>query len=152
MESPPKFLDVEIADVGRLIFRGACTQFVAPAAYGEVCILPRHAPLLARLNPGEVRLQTEGGENQFFFLSGGYLEVKNSAVTVLADAMLRSDEIDRAQALEAKQRAEEILRTSPLFTERDSAKLSLVKALAQLRVLEHAELHRLKRHGDFPSP
>lgn len=151
MESAAKFLQVEIAELSRSVFRGACIQLVAPAAHGEVCILPRHAPLLTRLRPGEIRLQTESGDYQFFFLSGGFLEVKDSSVTVLADSMLRSEEIDREAALAAKRRAEELLRTSRLFTERDPAKLALVKALAQLRVLEHAELHRLKRHGEFSS-
>lgn len=151
MQTFPKFLQVEITEVGRLVYSGTCTKFVAPAAHGEVCILPRHAPLLARLNPGEIRLQTETGEDQFFFLSGGYLEVRDSTVTVLADSMLRSTEIDREAALAAKQRAEEILRASHLFSERDPAKLDLVKALAQLRVLQHAEIHRLRRHGDGSS-
>lgn len=148
MESARKFLEVEIAAVDRLVFRGTCTKCVAPAAHGEVCILPRHAPFLSRLRPGEVRIRTETGEDQFFYLSGGYLEVKDSTVTVLADAMQRSDEIDRAAAMEARQRAEEVLRSSHLFSERDDAKLMLVKALAQLRVLEHAELHRLQHRGN----
>lgn len=145
MEQSVNFLQVDIADVGRLIFSGSCTKLVAPAAFGEVCILPRHVPLLTRLQPGEVRLQTDRGEEQFFFLSGGYLEVKDSVATVLADQMLRSEEIDRQAALDAKQRAEEILRESHLFTERDLAKLDLIKALAQLQVLQHAEIHRLKK-------
>jgi F-type H+-transporting ATPase subunit epsilon len=152
METNPKLLQVEIAEVGRLVFSGPCTKLVAPAAYGEVCILPRHAPFLTRLTPGEVRLQTDTGEDQFFFLSGGYLEVRNSTVSVLADQMLRSEEIDRQAALEAKQNAEDVLRTSHLFTERDPAKLDLVKAIAQLRVLEHAEIHRLKRRAGGASP
>jgi F-type H+-transporting ATPase subunit epsilon len=145
MDSPTTFLQVEIAEVGRLVFSGLCSKLVAPAAFGEVCILPRHAPFLTRLRPGEVRIRTDGGEDQFFFLSGGYLEVRDSTASVLADQMLRSSEIDRQAALDAKQRAEEVLRESHLFTERDPAKLDLVKAIAQLQVLEHAELHRLKR-------
>jgi F-type H+-transporting ATPase subunit epsilon len=148
MEISKKTLRVDIADVGRLIFSGTCTKLVAPAAFGEVCILPRHAPLLTRLRPGEVRLQTDRGEERFFFLSGGYLEVRDSAATVLADQVLRSEEIDRQAALDARERAEQVLRESHLFTERDPAKLDLVKALAQLRVLEHAEIHRLKRRAD----
>jgi F-type H+-transporting ATPase subunit epsilon len=147
METPTKFLQVEIAEVGRLLFSGPCIKLVAPAAFGEVCILPRHAPFLTRLRPGEVRIQTGSGEDQFFFLSGGYLEVRDSTVSVLADQMLRSGEIDRQAALDAKRRAEEVLRESHLFTERDPAKLDLVKAIAQLQVLEHAEIQRLKRRA-----
>jgi F-type H+-transporting ATPase subunit epsilon len=141
MDTRPACLTVEIAEIGRLVFSGPCTKLVAPAAGGEVCILPRHTPFLASLRPGEIRLQTLAGEDHRYFVSGGYLEVRDSAVTVLADEMLRSEEIDRDAALAAKRRAEEILGTrSPLLRDRDPAKLDLVKALAQLQVLERAEL------------
>ena len=145
MESPKKTLQVEIAEVSRLIYSGPCARVVAPAALGEVCILPRHAPLLTKLLPGVIQIQTEDEERQSFYLSGGFMEVKDSTVYVLADAMLRSDEIDREAALAAQQEAESVLRHSHLFTERDRAKVVLAKALAQLRVLEHAEVHRLKK-------
>jgi len=134
-----KLLEVEIADVSRLIFSGFCTQLVAPAAFGEVGILFGHTPFLTRLLPGQVRLQTDVGEEQLFFVSGGYMEVQPRSVTVLADQMLRSEEIDRSAALQAKRKAEAILKKNPLFRERDEAHLMLVKAIAQLRVLEHAE-------------
>lgn len=146
METATKTLLVEIAEVSRLIFSGPCTRLVAPAAYGEVCILPRHAPFLTKLLPGVVQLQTEAGERQSFFLSGGFMEVKDSVVSVLADQMLRSEEIDKNAALAAKEAAETVLHRSHLFSERDRAKVELAKALAQLRVLEHAEIHRLRKH------
>lgn len=136
MNSPILYLRVDIADIARSLYSGLCTRVVAPAALGEVCILPRHAPLLTKLLPGVVRLETDRGESQSFYLSGGFMEVKNSEVTVLADQMLRSEEIDREAALAAKAEAERILRESHLFSERDRAKLELVKALAQLRTVE----------------
>lgn len=144
----PATLHVEIAAVSRLLFSGPCTKLVAPAAHGEVCILPRHAPLLTALRIGQVRLQTATGEDQIFFISGGYLEVRDSEATVLADEMLRSDEIDRETALAAKREAEAALRrVNPLLRDRDPAKIDLIKALAQLQVLERAELIKHKsRH------
>jgi len=145
MEISNKNLQVEIAEVGRLIFSGPCARLVAPAALGEVCILPRHAPFLTQLRPGVLQVQAVDGERRSFFLSGGYMEVKDSIVHVLADQMLRSEEIDREAALAVQREAESVLRHSHLFTERDRAKLVLAKALAQLRVLEHAEVHRLRK-------
>ncbi|WP_045226670.1 ATP synthase F1 subunit epsilon [Methyloterricola oryzae] len=143
----PLWLQVEIADVSQQIFSGPCYSVVAPAALGEVCILPRHAPFLTRLLPGEIRLQTDQDETLRFYVSGGYMEAQRTSVTVLADQMLRSNEIDREAALEAKRRAEEVLKKSHLFTDRDQAKIELVKALAQLRVLEHVDIKKLqKRH------
>lgn len=139
------WMQVEIADVGQQLYSGPCLSLTAPAALGEVCILPRHAPFLGKLVPGEIRLETGAGERLVYYVSGGYLEVKSSTVTVLADRMLRSFEIDREAALAAKARAEGVLKTSPVLRERDRAKLELVKALAQLRVLEHVDMARLRK-------
>lgn len=138
-------LQVDILDVTRQLYSGACLRVVAPAALGEVGILPGHAPLLTRLRTGEIRLLMPEGNTGFYFVSGGFMEVSNSTVTVLADQMLRSEEIDRNAALEARQRAEETLRTSHLFMERDAAQLALAEALVKLRILEHAALVQGKR-------
>jgi len=137
------YLQVDIADVGQQLFSGQCISLVAPAAFGEVCILPRHAPFLSKLQPGEIRLLTNENERLLYYVSGGYLEVQNSTVTVLADQMLRSNQIDRAAAEAAKAKAEQLLKTSASETVRDVAKLELVKALAQLRVLDHIEMAKL---------
>jgi len=139
-------LQVDIADVGQQIYSGVCVSLVAPAAFGEVCILPRHAPFLSKLVPGEIRLQTGEDERLVYYVSGGYLEVVNSTATVLADRLLRSEEIDREAALAAKAEAERTLKTSPIDSERDLAKLELVKAIAQLRVLEHIDTIKLRKH------
>jgi len=137
MDKPPPLLHVDIIDVGRLIYTGPCQRIAAPAAWGEVCILPRHAPLLTALQPGEIRLQNAAGDERFFYVSGGFMEVKDSTVSILADQALRTSEIDQQRAEEAREEAEQILRETHLFEDRDVAKLELAKAIAQLRVLEH---------------
>lgn len=137
MEKPPPLLQVDIIDVGRLIYTGPCQRITAPAAWGEVCILPRHAPLLTALQPGEIRLQNAAGDERFFYVSGGFMEVKDSTVSILADQALRTSEIDQQRAEEAREEAEQILRETHLLEDRDIAKLELAKAIAQLRVLEH---------------
>ena len=141
-----RYMQVEIADISQQIYSGLCLSLAAPAALGEVCILPRHAPFLSKLVPGEIRLLTDQDESLLYYVSGGYLEVKNSTVTVLADRMLRSKEIDREAALVAKTAAETVLKTSSIDSVRDHAKLELVKALAQLKVLEHVNITKLGKH------
>lgn len=141
------YLDVEIASQSRAIYSGQCAHLIAPGELGEMCIMPRHAPVLTRLRPGEVRLRSASGEDLFFYVSGGFMEVQASTLTILADDMLRSDEIDREAALKAKQEAEQLL-DSRLFSERDAAKLMLIRALAQLRVIEH----ELARRGQCIAP
>ncbi len=145
MDNHPPLLQVDIVDVGRLIFSGHCQRVTAPAAGGEVCILPRQAALLTHLHPGTVRVHTASGDDHFYFVSGGFMEVRHSAVSILADAALRSSEIDRTQAQAARDEAEQALRQSHALEDRDLARLNLARALAQLQVLQHAEIHRLKR-------
>ena len=103
-------IHVDIVSAEGEIFSGPATMVFAPAVMGEIGIAPRHAPLLTTLKPGEVRVQTPDGSEQFFYVGGGALEVQPHLVTVLADTALRAKDIDEAAALAAKQRAEEALR------------------------------------------
>jgi F-type H+-transporting ATPase subunit epsilon len=128
---------VRIASQSRDIFSGPCRAVIAPGVQGELCILPRHAPLITRLAPGEVRLQPAEREELFFYVSGGLMETEGKTLTILADEMLRSDEIDADAAREIRRNAELTLKKSPLFSERDKAHAALIQALAQLRVIEH---------------
>ncbi len=102
-------IQVDIVSAEGEIFSGAATMVFAPASMGEIGIAPRHAPLLTTLKPGEVRVQTPDGNEQYFYVGGGALEVQPHLVTVLADTALRAKDIDEAAALAAKQRAEEAL-------------------------------------------
>ena len=81
---------------------------IAPAVDGEVGILPHHAPLITVLQIGELRVK-KGQDEQSIVIAGGFMEVLNNKVTVLADAAERSEEIDIAAAEEARHRAEQSL-------------------------------------------
>ena len=80
------------------IFHGEATMVVATGEEGELGIAPRHAALITRLKPGQVRVLQENGEELFFYVSGGILEVQPSVVTVLADTALRAKDLDEAAA------------------------------------------------------
>lgn len=109
----------------------------ATGQMGELGIAPRHAPLLTRLAPGQVRVQTEDGEEQYYYISGGLLEVQPHLVTVLADTAERAEDLDEAAALRAKEDAERKL--ADKAGERDLAEVQLELAMAQ------AQLHALAR-------
>src|SRR5437868_6511320 len=81
---------------------------VAPSVDGEVGILPHHAPLLTVLQIGELRVK-RGSDEQSIVVSGGFLEVLNDKVTVLADVAERSEEVDVAAAEQARSRAQEAI-------------------------------------------
>ena len=107
----------------------------APAQMGEIGIAPRHAPLLTGLKPGEVRIQTPDGEEHFFYVSGGSIEVQPHLVTILADTALRARDIDEAAALEAKQKAEEALVNQEGEFDIAHARAELAQIQAQLKSL-----------------
>ena len=127
-------IHVDIVSAEKEIYSGTAEMVFAPLSTGEVGILPRHAPLIARMKPGEVRVRT-ANEELVFYVSGGVLEVQPHVVTVLADAAAHARDLDEAKVLEAKQRAEEVLKNRQ--SEIDYAKeiATLAEAAAQLRAI-----------------
>jgi F-type H+-transporting ATPase subunit epsilon len=136
-------LHVDIVSAEGEIYSGEASMVFAPAVMGEIGIAPRHAPLLTTLKPGEVRVQTPAGDEQFFYVSGGALEVQPHLVTVLADTALRAKDLDEASALQAKQRAEEALKDRGDKIDVAKAQAELAAAMAQIRAIE--KLRKLKQ-------
>jgi F-type H+-transporting ATPase subunit epsilon len=129
-------IHVDIVSAEGEIFSGEAAMVFAPAAMGDIGIAPRHAPLLTTLRPGEVRVQLPTGEEQFFFVGGGAIEVQPHLVTVLADTALRAKDLDEAAALAAKQRAEEALRDKAGQLEQAEALKELARMNAQLKMIQ----------------
>jgi F-type H+-transporting ATPase subunit epsilon len=132
---------VQIVDPETPLYSGEAEMVFAPAELGEVGITPRHAPLLTRLRPGEVRVRREGGEESFF-VTGGILEVQPYAVTVLADSAVRSAELDEEEVRRARERAKERLSQQAVDLDIARAKTELAEACARLRAIE-----RLRKSG-----
>ncbi len=135
-------LHVDIASAEEEIHSGPATVVYAPAQMGEVGIYPRHAPLLTRLKPGEVRVVTPSGEELFFFVSGGLLEVQPHVVTVLADTAIRAADLDEAAAVEAQKRAEKEMKDRKSGIDYAQARAELAQAAAQLRAIQ-----KLRKRG-----
>ena len=128
-------MHIDIVSAEAEIFSGTVTMVYAPAEMGEVGIAPRHAPLLTRLKPGEVRVQTQEGEELSFFVSGGMLEVQPHVVTVLADTAIRAADLDEAQAMEARERAEKMLADKSADIDYAKAQAELSQSMAQLAAI-----------------
>jgi len=128
-------IHVDIVSAEKEIYSGTAEMVFAPLVTGEVGILPRHAPLLARMKAGEVRVRT-GTEELSFYVSGGMLEVQPHVVTVLADTAQRAKDLDEAAALKAKERAEEALRDRKADIDYAKAQAELAEAIAQLRAIQ----------------
>ena len=133
---------VDIVSAEKEIFSGLAEMVFAPAELGEVGISPRHAPLISRLKPGEVRVKVSDKESYPFYVSGGMLEVQPHLVTILADTAIRAKDIDEAAALEAKARAEEALADKSGKIDYATAQAQLLEAMMQLRTLD-----RLRKRG-----
>ena len=127
---------VDIVSAEKESFSGLAEMVFAPAELGEVGISPRHAPLISKLNPGEVRVKVSEKETQEFYVSGGLLEVQPHLVTVLADTAIRAKDIDEAAALEAKAKAEEALEDKSGKIDYATAQAQLAEAMMQLRALD----------------
>jgi len=135
-------IHVDIVSAEGEIHSGEASMVFAPAKMGEVGIAPRHAPLLTALKPGEVRVQTEDGEEESFYITGGMLEVQPHSVTVLADTALRGDQLDEAAALAAQQEAEQALEGASEETDIARAQQELAEARARYRAAQKLKGNR----------
>ena len=129
-------IHVEIVSAEEHIWSGDATMVFAPGLMGELGIAPRHTPLITPLKPGDVRVQTEDGKEEFFFISGGILEIQPDMVTVLSDTAIRADDLDEAKALEAQKRAEDAMSDRASDMDYARAKAELAQIVAQLRSIE----------------
>ena len=110
-------------------------MLVATGSSGELGICYGHAPLLTGIVPGPIRILEQGGNEQVYYASGGYLEVQGDVVTVLADTAIRADDVDEAAAEEARKAAEEALANQGGELDYGRASAHLAEAAAQLATL-----------------
>jgi len=129
-------IQVDIVSAEGQIFSGPASMVFLPAAEGELGVAPRHAPLLSLLKAGEVRVRTPEGEEHSFYVGGGALEIQPKRVTVLADTAARAKDLDEAAALEARQRAQEVLAGKVDQITQAEALAELARAIAQLKLIE----------------
>lgn len=127
-------IHVDIVSAEASIYSGLAEMLYASGEMGELGIAPRHAPLVTRLKPGEIRVNT-GSEELAFYISGGILEVQPHLVTVLADTAIRASDLDEAKVLEAKKRAEEALADKSADIDFAKAQAELAEAAAQLHAI-----------------
>lgn len=135
-------LRLEIITAERIVLTEEAVSSVrVPASEGIVGILPRHAPLMTTLAPGEL-IMRKGEEEESFFVTGGFLEVRDNHIAVLADASERAEEIDVDRAEEARQRAEEALKEKREGAELAAAEAAMRRALIRLRLAQRARSRR----------
>ncbi|MBL4851345.1 MAG: F0F1 ATP synthase subunit epsilon [Gammaproteobacteria bacterium] len=135
-------IHVDIVSAEEAIFSGPAERVFASAIMGEVGILPSHTPFLTQLKPGEVRVITPEGEENFYYVSGGMLEVQPHAVTILSDTAVRAHDIDEAAAIQAKEEAERALQDRSTEIDYAQVQIELAQAVAQLSALKRLKGRR----------
>ena len=133
---------LEIVTPERQVFSEEVDSVVCPGIEGELGVLPHHAPLLTTLGVGELRIR-RGGEEEFFAIAGGFLQVRPDKVVVMAETADMAAEIDIEKAVEARREAEQALAEGfeePADLAR--ARAALQRALLRIRVAE-----RRRREG-----
>ncbi|WP_455366505.1 F0F1 ATP synthase subunit epsilon [Kaarinaea lacus] len=128
-------MTVDIVSAEAEIWSGTAKMLFAPAVMGEVGVLPKHTPLLTKIKPGEVRVINEEDEEEFFYVSGGMLEILPTGVTILADTAQRARDLDEAAALEAKEAAEKALQDRKDDIDYATAEAELAQAVAQIEAI-----------------
>lgn len=126
----------DIVSAEKAIFSGLVEQIVANGSLGDLGVQYGHAPLLTDLKPGPVRVRKQGGEEEIYYVSGGYLEVQPNVVTILADVAVRADDMDEAAAETARQQAAQVFTNQSGELDYSRAAVQLAEAAAQLRTIQ----------------
>ena len=140
-------LTVEIVTAEQLVYsEEGVERLIVPGVEGELGVLTLHAPLLTMIQPGVMRI-VKGGDEVEMAITGGFIEVRDNRVTILADAAERAEEIDETRAEAARRRAERALEERGPGVDLAKAEASLKRALVRLKTAER----RSRRRGGGPS-
>ena len=129
-------IHVDVVSAEEQIFSGEAEFVALPGEAGELGIYPKHTPLITRIRPGAVRIETAEGNEEFVFVAGGILEVQPDAVTVLSDTAIRGKDLDEEKANEARQAAEEALKNAKSEIDIARAQSELAIMAAQIAALQ----------------
>ena len=131
-----KSFHLTVVSAEKEMFSGVVQHIQVSGSEGELGIFHGHTPLLTAIKPGLVRIVKQDNSEEVIYLSGGILEVQPNDVNVMADTAVRGEELDEAQALEAKRQAEESMSKNNTDVDYALASAELAKAIAKLRVIE----------------
>ena len=133
-------IHVDVVSAEEQIFSGEAKFVALPGESGELGIMPRHTPLITRIRPGAVRIETADGGEEFVFVAGGILEVQPTSVTVLSDTAIRGKDLDDEKANAAKAAAEEALKNA-------KSDIDIAMAQSELAIMA-AQIAALRKYRD----
>lgn len=128
-------LQLEVVTPDKTVVSGEVEMAVCPGIEGEFGVLPKHVSLLSALKIGGLRYRT-GGKDEHVFISGGFADVNNDVLTVLAESAELADSIDSARAMAAKERAEKRLASHDEKVDMTRAEAALQRAIVRLQLAQ----------------
>lgn len=126
-------LPLEIITTEKVVYKDDVDEIIVPTVNGEIAILPNHINLLTQITPGELIIK-KGTSIQSLAITGGFLEVKNNKISILADYAIKAQDIQLARASEAKKRAEKVMNEKTTDNEQRIAQAELIKAILELKI------------------
>ncbi len=129
-------IHVDVVSAETELYSGSAEMVFVPAIMGEIGIAPRHTPLVTTLAPGEVRLKLPEGKEESFYVSGGLLEVQPHVVTILSDSASRTEDLDEASVLKAKEEAEHAFHNRSDDVDYQYVEQQMVEAAAKYQALQ----------------
>jgi|YNPNPStandDraft_1061719.scaffolds.fasta_scaffold27472_2 F-type H+-transporting ATPase subunit epsilon len=137
----PGTFQLEIVTPERSVFRDEVISLVAPGVEGQFGILVHHAPFIAALRPGAIKIRDRNNREILLATSGGFFEIARNQAVLLADTAEFAAEIDVARAQAALERARERLRGGRITeVDRERAERALERAAARIRVAAQSRL------------
>lgn len=124
---------LEIITPEKVIYKDEVDEIIVPTENGEIAILPNHINLLTQVIPGELIIKKGTGQ-QYLAITGGFLEVSNNKISILAEYAVKAQDIEVARAMEAKKRAEKVMSEKSTDNELRMAQAEMIKAILELKV------------------
>jgi len=124
---------LEIITPEKVIFKDEVQEVVVPTSEGEIAILPNHINLLTQVSPGELIIK-KGSTQHSLAITGGFLEVNQNTVSIVAEYAVKAQDIEVARAMEAKKRAEKLMNEKTTDNELKIAEAEMLKAILELKI------------------
>jgi F-type H+-transporting ATPase subunit epsilon len=124
---------LEIITPEKVVYKDEVNEVIVPTLNGEIAILPNHVNLLTQIIPGEMIVK-KGANHQSLAITGGFMEIQNNKISIIAEYAIKAQDIETGRAMEAKKRAEKVMSEKSTDNEMRVAQAEIMKAILELKV------------------
>ena len=139
----PNIYKLDILSPEGISYSGKVSQASFPTNSGIITVLAGHTALITKLSGGEIEIIEENGNKRYITIVGGFAEISQNEVSVIADFAIRSEEINDTKINEAKKSAEELLKQKDKISSA-VAEHELQREILKLKLFEHTRKNKSK--------